>query len=123
MTLPSSTRPDDSDPEQEHSVDSMEAGRERLDYSSSGSRGQFCTQGTPGTSGDEDEAQEIPHRSNAPKSKARLEGQVKEATENTTKGVVRRKMKGGELEDERIPAPVASIAAQPGQTNSRLWKF
>ncbi|KAJ6548153.1 hypothetical protein DFH09DRAFT_1087275 [Mycena vulgaris] len=65
----------------------MEAGRERLNYSSSGSRGQFRTQGTPGTSGDEDEAQEIPHRSNAPKSKARLEGQVKEATENTAKGV------------------------------------
>ncbi|KAJ6590085.1 hypothetical protein DFH09DRAFT_1074553 [Mycena vulgaris] len=114
MMLPSSTRPDDSDPEQEHLDDSMEAGRERLDYSSSGSRG---------TLGDEDEAQEIPHRSNAPKSKACLEGQVKEATENTTKGVVRRNVKGGELEDEWIPAPVASIAAQPGQTNSRLWKF
>ena len=77
LTLPSGARPDDSDPEQEHSIGSMEAERERLDYSSSGSRGQFRTQGTPGTLGNEDEALEIPRQSNAPKSKARSKGKSK----------------------------------------------
>ncbi|KAJ7661286.1 hypothetical protein DFH06DRAFT_1129399 [Mycena polygramma] len=45
------------DPEQEHSIGSMKAERGRLKYSGSGLRGQFRTQGAPGSSRDEDEAQ------------------------------------------------------------------
>ncbi|KAJ7643433.1 hypothetical protein DFH06DRAFT_1136848 [Mycena polygramma] len=45
------------DPEQEHSIGSKEAERGRLKYSGSGLRGQFRTQGAPGSSRDEDEAQ------------------------------------------------------------------
>ncbi|KAJ7623109.1 hypothetical protein DFH06DRAFT_1142894 [Mycena polygramma] len=45
------------DPEQEHLIGSKEAERGRLKYSGSGLRGQFRTQGAPGSSRDEDEAQ------------------------------------------------------------------
>ncbi|KAJ6560670.1 hypothetical protein B0H10DRAFT_1966907 [Mycena sp. CBHHK59/15] len=104
LTLPSDARPDDSDPEHEHSVDSI-----------SGSQGQFRTQGTPGSSGDEDEAQEIPHRRNTPKSKARLKGKSKKQPKIPPKEWCEGKRRGEGY--KWIPAPAACnvIRTTPGQ--------
>ncbi|KAJ6538258.1 hypothetical protein DFH09DRAFT_1090674 [Mycena vulgaris] len=121
LTLPSSTKLNGSDPDLEHSIGSIEAGREMLKYSGSGSRGQFRTQGTPGSSGDEDEALEIPNRSNAPKSKARLKGKSK----RRPKPPNRSGAKNGEKKNRNVSLPQRPVFndSRSGQTKSRRWRF
>ncbi|KAJ6563512.1 hypothetical protein B0H10DRAFT_1966064 [Mycena sp. CBHHK59/15] len=71
--------------------------------------------GTPGSSGDEDEAQEIPHRRNTPKSKARLKGKSKKQPKIPPKEWCKGKRRGEGY--KWIPAPAACnvIWTTPGQ--------
>ncbi|KAJ6535632.1 hypothetical protein B0H19DRAFT_1080097 [Mycena capillaripes] len=80
LTLLLGEKPDSPIQNRKHSVGGMEAeqGRLALDREVN-----LIHKALPGTSGDEDEAREIPHRSNAPKSKAHLKGKSKRP-ENTT---------------------------------------
>ncbi|KAJ7667041.1 hypothetical protein B0H17DRAFT_1143020 [Mycena rosella] len=80
LTLPSGEKPDSPIQNMKHSVGSMDAERGRLALDR---EVNLVHKALPGTSGDEDEAREIAHRSNAPKSKARLKGKSKRPA-NTT---------------------------------------
>ncbi|KAJ7100455.1 hypothetical protein C8R44DRAFT_747503 [Mycena epipterygia] len=79
-TLPSGEKPDSPIQNRKHSVGSMEAERGRLALDR---EVNLIHKALPGTSGDEDEAREIPHWSNAPKSKARLKGKSKRPKNST----------------------------------------
>ncbi|KAJ7133044.1 hypothetical protein C8R44DRAFT_730239 [Mycena epipterygia] len=74
LTLLSGEKPDSPIQNRKHSVGSMKAEQGRLPLHR---EVNLVHKALPGTSGDEDEVRDIPHRTNAPESKARLKGKLK----------------------------------------------